>query len=486
MSKYSTLILPFFLALPLILQLFNNCNGQDIDVVISIRSSTSTVAEISGRFSPTAKPTPNFSILREYAGFAGLAERVSDLSLEDAAGNPVAYRQHVPGEYVTAGNFVSWCYRVDLRPNKRPAAVAHTSWVGPDEGLLFLKDLLPRIASGNRPVTGKIKLQLPEGWMAAGGRSTFEVSDIERFVIFVGKNLRERRVNAGDIIFRTVSTGEWKFSEAESADFATEIYGEYRKMFGAAPASEAQIFLLHFPQNVGPGEWEADTRGSTVTTVSSDMPFRTQSIQRLHEQLRHEIFHLWLPNAVNLTGSYDWFYEGFALYQALKTGVMLNRLTFDNFLDTLSSAYMIDSSMSNRRSLIELSANRASGGDTLIYARGMLIAFLVDVELLQQSHGKRDASTLLRSIFEKYRDPNRAFEGNRAVLDAIANPEINRYVNGSDAIDWRDELQVVGIEAVTENSVTTLKIVRKPSGRQRELLDKLGYNNWRKLPITHR
>src|SRR2546423_7942348 len=116
MSKYFTIVLPFFLALPLILQLFNNCSGQDVDVVINIRSSTPTVAEVSGRSNPAAKTMRNFSILREYAGFAGLAERVSSLAFEDGTGNPVAYKQYVPGEYVTADNFVSWSYRVDLRP----------------------------------------------------------------------------------------------------------------------------------------------------------------------------------------------------------------------------------------------------------------------------------------------------------------------------------------------------------------------------------
>ena len=44
-----------------------------------------------------------------------------------------------------------------------------------------------------------------------------------------------------------------------------------------------------------------------------------------------------IPNDVNLSGNYDWFYEGFALYQSLKLAVGLNRIRFEDFLDTLHS-----------------------------------------------------------------------------------------------------------------------------------------------------
>src|SRR5207245_2243287 len=116
--------------------------------------------------------------------------------------------------------------------------------------------------------------------------------------------------------------------------------------------------ILKFPRTSGPGSWEADTRGSSVTIISSDTPFKSQSLQQLHEQLRHEIFHLWIPNGVNLSGNYDWFYEGFALYQALKSGITMNRIRFEDFLDTISRAYNIDNAAEHKLSLVEASRNR--------------------------------------------------------------------------------------------------------------------------------
>ena len=114
------------------------------------------------------------------------------------------------------------------------------------------------------------------------------------------------------------------------------------------------------------------------------------------------MFHLWLPNAVNLSGHYDWFYEGFALYESLKSGVALNRIRFDDYLDTLWRAYTFDSAFASRPSLIDASANRSAGGDTDLYARGMVIAFLTDLELMRTSGGKNNIETLLGNLFEKY------------------------------------------------------------------------------------
>ncbi|MGQ0543343.1 MAG: hypothetical protein ACT4O9_16095, partial [Blastocatellia bacterium] len=231
-----------------------------------------------------------------------------------------------------------------------------------------------------------------------------------------------------------------------------------------------------------PGNWEAETRGSNVTIISSDMPFKSQSLQRLHEQLRHELFHLWIPNGVNLSGNYDWFYEGFALYTSLKIGVLTGRIRFEDFLDTLLRAHTIDNFQTSRTSLIDLSGSRLSGANTTVYARGMLVAFLCDIEILKRSRGKLDVWTTVSTIYEKHRLPAQSTDGNEAVIALIGLPDItNRYVKGAEKIDWRTNLKDAGIESDENAGRTELKVTAKPNGRQKDLLEKLGYNAWRKL-----
>jgi predicted metalloprotease with PDZ domain len=266
---------------------------------------------------------------------------------------------------------------------------------------------------------------------------------------------------------------------------AEEIFALHRDLFRADVAN-SRLILSNFPVATPPGSWEARTRGNTIVIISSDMPFKTQSLQRLHEQLRHEMFHLWIPNGVNLTGNYDWFYEGFALYRSLKLAVGANRIRFEDFLDTLSRAHTIDSAGSQKVSLIQASAARFAGANTQVYARGMLVAFLCDLAVMGKSNGKRSVETILRELYTTHRKPAAPVDGNTIVLTLLRshpelNPIVDKYITGVDRIDWTAELAAAGIKDEDPGPITTLRVLEKPRGRQKAMLDKLGYNNWRRL-----
>jgi predicted metalloprotease with PDZ domain len=248
-------------------------------------------------------------------------------------------------------------------------------------------------------------------------------------------------------------------------------------MLGGLPRKDYRIFLVKLPPSAGFGSWEAGTVGSTVTVVTGDATFASTALQRLHEQLRHEIFHLWMPNALNLRGDYAWFYEGFALYQSLKLGVRVNRIRFDDFLDTLSRAYTIDA---NARPRIPLTSPAVD--PTARYARGMLVAFLIDLQLIANSRGRSDVTTVLRTIFQTHGENSQPADSTEALKASIRqNSILDRYVFGADPIDWTQQLSAAGIESKQTGRTTTLSTVPKPNGRQKEILDRLGYNNWRKL-----
>jgi len=493
MSKVFSSIIPVILTVLLILQIFNKAAAQDVQVDIKIDTEASAAATIKGQFSPRSQDKKNFSLLREYAGTDGLGERISDLKLETDNGRSVAFKMLLPGEYLADGAFEKWQYRLDLT-EKRLAAAAHVSWVKENAGLLMLDDLLPQSPVSKKFRTARITLDLPAGWKVWTtekdlGQDVFESAATEKAVFVIGKDLRE--IQAGPDL-KLIIAGQWQFTDDEAADIAREIYTNYVKLFGSSPVQQAQIAILKFPQKtVQPGSWEADTRGQSVTVISSDMPFKTQSLQRLHEQLRHEIFHLWLPNGVNLSGNYDWFYEGFALYAALKGGVAVNRIRFEDFLDTLSRAYNIDNISGSKTSLIDASKLRWNGANTQIYARGMLVAFLCDLALLEHSKGKTDVNDVLRRIYVEHNFGKASEDGNTAILKILRDyPELieiaKRYIEGAEKIDWRPQLSKAGIESKEENYTAFLSVTVRPNGRQKEILNKLGYNNWRKLTQNSR
>lgn len=489
MSKLIRAFLLFFPVITAILPLFNTTYGQDIRIDVRIRPNEPPIAEVSGRFAVSAneKSRRNLSFLRSVAGTDDLGSRVSEVSLFGAGGAQVNFKKLIDGEYLADEPFASWRYRINLSPAKARAAAAHSSWIAGETGILMLDDLLPQTLGGGV----KVQLGMPDGWkrfIPDSGISSNVLSGptVQKLVIPVGTTWREAKIDAGNFNLRLRISGEWLFSDEEAAAMAGEIYREYRKIFGAEPATDVQIVIAKFPTASSPGNWEAETRGRTVTIISGDMNFRTQSLQRLHEQLRHELFHLWLPNGVTLTGNYDWFYEGFALYQSLKSAVLLNRIRFDDFRDTLSRAYDIDNSQTRRLSLIEASQNRWSGADTQVYSRGLIVAFLCDIVLLDKSGGRRSAENLVREIYQGHRPPAAETDGNSAVMAVMSKypelvPVIDKYVKGSVTVGWAAELNLAGIEASGDGRHISLKVREKPTGRQKALLDKLGYNNWRKL-----
>lgn len=486
MSKRLKTIYQSAVAFALILQIFNSSHAQTVQAKIRI---SGTSAFVEGGFSDDAgaKAPQNLSFLKSYTNIENLAARVSGVNLFDKNGQKINHKKLADGEFLADSGFARWNYTADLTMPKNPSALAHISWLSDEQGILMLGDLL---AESREKTPAKIVFEVPPDWRIASAEkrlseNVYEVPDVEKAVFYIGRNRREREIAAGSAKLNLVIAGEWQVGDDEAANTAQEIFAFYEKLFGGKPFERAQIFLGKFPPGVQTGRWEAETRGANVTILSSEMNFKTQSLQRLHEQLRHELFHLWFPNGVNLSGNYDWFYEGFALYQSLKTAVAMKRIRFEDFLDTLGRAHSIDSLQSQKVSLVEASKNRWNGANTQVYARGMLAGFLIDAALLQRSKGKNSLGDILREIYQKHNFSAPGQDGNAAILGVLESraelrPIVEKYIKGTENIAWQTDLDAIGIESATENFMTKLTVKSGLSGRQKDLLGKLGYNNWRK------
>ncbi len=490
MLKILSSFLRFTAASVLILQFFTNVDAQADDIRIKIKAETQLLAEIEYRFSAhdQQKNWVGIRFLDEYAGINGLIEeRFSLVKIYDKTGYLVAQKRFMAADTVRVANMGAIGYTVGLKPRSSPFAAAHVSWMNGDGGLLMLGDLFPQ----STRKTAKIRFEMPDGWKVFSSETEIEpdvfmVSDIDKAVFYLGLNMREYKITARNSHLYLTISGDWHFSDAAAASISESIFEHYDRLFGSLPKTSLRIRIDKFPVPVAIGNWEADTRGRSVTIMSSDMPFKSQSLQRLHEQLRHELFHLWIPNGLNLSGKYDWFYEGFALYQSLKTGVAVNRIGFNDFLNTLSRAYEIDRLQTKKLSLIDASKERWNGADTQIYARGLLVAFLCDLALLERSKGKRSVANILKEIYEKHRFPAPIADGNTALLNILRInselvPIVDRNITGAESLVWESFLKFAGITAETNDKLTKLRVSPKPTSGQKAILDMLGYNNWRKL-----
>jgi len=469
--------------------------AQNLEVNIKIPSPSSDIVRVDGKFLRrySGQSDKNWSFARTFAGTENLGDRVLDFGLTDEQNKAVSFKKLAVGEYLADSKASIWSYSLNVKPSPNITAMAHVSWLIGEQGILMLGDLLPQFNSANnQPIRARVKFELPKDWKVISsekslGENTFEAENVEKAIFLIGKNWRVKDFTNDKISLNLAISGEWQFSDTEFSEITTEIFEEYRKLLGAAPTKKAQISLVRFPKETKFGRWEAEARGANLLIVSSDMPFKTLSLQRLHEQLRHELFHLWIPNNLALTGNYDWFYEGFTVYQALRTGVQANRIRFEDFLNTLSEAYNLDNLQNQKVSLVEASKTRWSGANNQVYARGMIVAFLCDIALLRGNKGKSSIEEIFREVYQKHRLPASPQNGNAAILNILKNypalqPIIEKYITGAEKINWETDLQSAGIKAVAEtNFFTRLDVIPKPKGRQKDLLNKLGYNNWRKI-----
>lgn len=456
--------------------------AQDMSAEIVVGGGLPSVVKVDGRFLPSARRADKkaFFLNDEAADISGLAGRVSNIRLF-ANGESIAFRRLSAGAFLAEREFDSWKYEVKVNDGKGIAGLAHISRLDGSAGVLMLDDLLP--AAGDK-VAATVRFALPEGWAVlstekAKGDGTFEVPNAGKSVFVIGKGWRIKEMPGG--VPKTAIRGEWLFSDDELADFTTEVFDHYAKIFGGFPAGEKLVAIAPFPSRNGFGSWEADTRGRTVNILLSDAAFATQSKQRLHEILRHELFHLWLPNGVNLPGNYRWFYEGAALYASLKAAVMLNRIRFDDMLSTLSNAIQIETAAPEQMSLIELSQHARAENGPRLYARGLIASFLSDVEMLAASGGRRSFERLLRDIYRKHCEGDGFGDATEAVLAAMRlypelQPIISGPITGRERSNWQATIAKAGLEYTNGR----LQVNRRLNGAQKARLDDLGYNAWRK------
>jgi predicted metalloprotease with PDZ domain len=446
-------------------------SAQNLEIKIKMSAPENAKISVSGKFK-NDRTERNFSFINTYADSVNLAERIENLKFFDKNNQEIAFQKIGDGEFLTAQNVAQFSYQILL---KNPAS-AHVSWLSENHGLLMPNDLFPKLTQKN---AANISFDLPTNWKISTnekeiGEKRFAVENPEKAVFFIGENGRELNT---DLNF--TFTGDWNFSDNEASESANEILGEYKRIFSEVPFKNIKIFLLRFPQSENFDRWQAETRGANVVILSSPTTFKSLEIQRLREQLRHELFHLWMPNALNLSGNYAWFYEGFAQYAALKTGVELNHITFADFLDTISQANNINSRRSELISMIEASKMRWNGEGSSVYAKGLLIAFLCDVALTKN---KKDFWKLLIEIYQKHNFSNETQDANKAILNILEErrelaPVIENYIKSANKINLQTDLNGTGIEI----SGSKLAVKTKLKKGEKDLLNKLGYNNWRKL-----
>jgi predicted metalloprotease with PDZ domain len=198
--------------------------------------------------------------------------------------------------------------------------------------------------------------------------------------------------------------------------------------------------IAPLPVSTGEVKWRAETRGSIVLLlVDPKAPIKNWKGQ-LGIIFTHELLHLWAPNALALQGDYDWFFEGFTLYTALVTALKLKLIDFQEYVATLERVYDSYLAQADGLSLIDASERRWTSGNSLVYDKGMLVAFLYDLAISQESGGKKHLADRYRELFG--RSATAAGDGNEVIIRLLSSTPATaalarRYIEGAEELDLK-------------------------------------------------
>lgn len=457
--------------------------ADSFNAQITIISSDPARVRVEGEIETATKA---WSFPHERLAAAGRGESLSNLSLADAGGVEVRLRKLAPGEFEAERGASRFSYELKLDPPSGAAEAAHQSWVSGGHGILMLGDALPVL-----PSKGRVTLKLPAGWAAYSteekdARGSFEVLDASQSLFVIGRDLRARGGRAASMDVSYVTAGEWAFADDDLEETSKESLDDYVKLTGSAPRRRALVVLLPFPFQAAGNIWNAETRGATVLLLSGRLPSKTAALVQLNGALTHELFHLWVPNGLALEGEYGWFYEGFTLYQALRAGMRLGRLTFQDYLNALGRAFDGYKAVRGQKelSLLEASERRWTSNPALVYHKGMLVAFLYDLTLMQRSGGKGSINDVYRELFRRHGDGRQKAEASRALISVLSGmPHMKdfaeAFVQNDTPIDLTKEIEIFGLRIETGGVRTHVAVAPSINTRQRDLLRRLGYNEKR-------
>ncbi|MDQ2975372.1 MAG: hypothetical protein M3R69_08175 [Acidobacteriota bacterium] len=463
-------------------------NAQAVSARINVISLAPALVRIDLEL-PT--PTNVLSFPNVYAGVLGLGERIEKAEAIGASGGTVSLKKLAPGEFQSTEKFRRFSYVVNLSEPARPAQMSHVSWLNREQGLLMLADLFPQSSQGSEAFSAvSIQLDIPSGWAARSnvkeeGAQQYSTAEPAQAVFLIGPALQVKSDRMASINFSIITSGQWPFSDAAAAKLVGKILEEYSKVTGFTLKSDAVLMLIPFPAEAGPDRWSAETRGNDVVLLLGRRASGNRVLATLGIVLAHELFHLWVPNSLKLTGDYDWFFEGFTLYEALRMDLRLGFISFDDYLNTMARVYdsYLSAAERDKLSLIEASQRRWTTSSAVVYDKGMLAAFVYDLMLRNGGKCKASLDDVYRQLFRLYSTGQGS--ANEIIISLLGEHEGlhsfgQDYVLSAGKFNLGSVLSLYGLrieQGAPGARATRLAVASDISKPQRELLRCLRYEN---------
>ena len=424
-------------------------------------------------------PVRSWSFRNAYASALGIAERVGDFRAFGESGQDARVKKSAVGEYRSELDATRISYTVKLS-EYRVDHLPYVSWLDGERGILMFADLVP-IDIENL----SCKFTLPTGWSVESAvtpdtNGQYNVSEPLKAVFLVGSLLRKRSNTVEGMMLDSVVSGMWDFKDDDAWKTAARVMEKHFALTGFKLPNKSVVMIAPLPLAAPDHRWKAETRGSTVVLLVNPAYRKDMWTGQLGVIFTHEMLHLWVPNALKLEGDYDWFFEGFTMYVALRTALELKFIKFDGFLHTLGGSYKYYVEHPDELSLVEASETRwtITSGYAHVYIKAMLVAFLYDLMLRKESGGKATLADRYRELFDS-RVTDGA-NGNEAIIKLLGSTPAQRdftkeFIEKKRPLKFEEVVRPYGLQLHWSGMQTQLTVSPKLDEDQKQVLRSLGY-----------
>lgn len=314
-----------------------------------------------------------------------------------------------------------------------------------------------------------VKLNYPAEWsvgtaLEKNAKGYFTAANYDRIVdspILLGRLTKATTTVAGAQI------DVYTYSKSDKIK-SDQLLTNMQSMLNAAGQFLKQLpvkrytFLYHFEDQ----DWGAWEHSYSSEYVIKEEEFSKKLADNMTSIAAHEFFHVVTPlnihseiiqqfNFVTPTPSeHLWLYEGVTEWASDAMQLRGQIMDLPTYFEELSQKIAYDKSLDTTYSLSKLGltcytdeGQRQYGN---IYARGALVAGLLDIRLLELSNGKRGLREVINELATTY-GPNQAFPEKEffAIFTQKTYPEIadffNRYVKATEPLPFSDYYGKLGI-----------------------------------------
>jgi predicted metalloprotease with PDZ domain len=477
-KAFSMLAFRSLFALPILfLTSSQNLTAQTLTAKIAVPVSSSEI-RVQVEFPAGVQ---SWSFRNSYAGAIGLGYRIKDFR---GSANGLV-RNVTGGEFRADERIKDFSYAVNLNPANHESDLVHISWLTADYGFLMLSDLLPQFLGELKleDQDVQVELELPAGWTSSSALNSTELNryqtrEPENAVFLVGRDIRVAGKSLAGVELGIATGGVMPFKSSDAMDVAARVVKKYTALTKYPLQRRSVILAAPFPL-AQTAQWRAETRGSSTILILNPRARQKNWVGQLGVIFTHELLHFWVPNSLRLKGDYDWFFEGFTLYEALLAAVDLKLITFREYLATLSRVYDSYLAHSDNLSLLEASERRWTGNGSFVYDKGMLVAFMYDLIVRQESRGNSGLADRYPALFTS---AGEAANANDAIIGLLGSSPatqgfIKSYIEGRQPISLERFLPTYGLQLDSRGSNSHLFVNKELNAEQKEVLRSLGYKH---------